>query len=102
LTHADAKSPLLEGAAQWLGVNRNGGFWGNSTGPKAMLVFGLVDYLAASQELNADFDVDVQVNGASIGKRHFTAADAASGVDLSLDVTPAQLHSGSNAVVVTK
>jgi uncharacterized protein YfaS (alpha-2-macroglobulin family) len=67
-----------------------------------MVLFGLVDYLAASQELNADFDVDVQLNGASIGKRHFTAADAASGTDLTLDVAAAQLHPGSNAVVVTK
>ena len=28
-----------------------------------MVLFGLVDYLAASQELNADFDVDVLLNG---------------------------------------
>jgi alpha-2-macroglobulin len=102
LTHADAGSPLLEGAAQWLVLNRNGGYWWSSTEQTAMVLFGLVDYLAASQELNADFDVDVQLNGASLGKHHFTAADAASGVDLTLDVTAAQLHPGSNAVVVTK
>ena len=81
LTHADPKSPLLEGAAQWLVLNRNGGYWWNSTEQTAMVLFGLVDYLAASQELNADFDVDVLLNGSSIGKRHFTAADAASGAD---------------------
>ncbi len=102
LTHADAKSPLLEGAAQWLVLNRDGGYWWNSTEQTAMVLFGLVDYLAASQELNADFDVDVQLNGASIGKHHFTAADAASGKNLSLDVTPGQLHPGSNAVQVSK
>ncbi len=102
LTHADAKSPLLEGAAQWLVLNRNGGYWWNSTEQTAMVLFGLVDYLAASQELNADFDVDVLLNGSSIGKRHFTAADAASGTDLSVDVAAAQLHQGSNAVQVTK
>src|SRR6202035_480891 len=102
LTHADASSPLLEGAAQWLVLNRNGGYWGGSNEQTALVLFGLVNYLATSQELNADFDVDVQLNGASIGKHHFTAVDAASGVDLALDVTPAQLHPGSNAVVVTK
>jgi alpha-2-macroglobulin len=102
LTHADPKSPLLEGAAQWLVLNRNGGYWWNSTEQTAMVLFGLVDYLAASQELNADFDVDVTLNGASIGKRHFTAADAASGADLSIDVAAAQLHPGSNAVQVSK
>ena len=67
-----------------------------------MVLFGLVDYLAASQELNADFDVDVLLNGSSIGKRHFTAADAASGVDFPVDVAAGQLHPGSNQVQITK
>ena len=102
LTHADARNPLLAGAAQWLVLNRDGGYWWSSTEQTAMVLFGMVDYLAASQELNADFDVDVQLNGASIGKHHFTAADAASGTNLSIDVTPGQLHSQSNAVQVSK
>ena len=102
LIHADARSPLIEGAAQWLVLNRNGGYWWNSTEQTAMVLFGLVDYLAASQELNADFDVDVLLNGVSIGKRHFSAADAVSGADLSLDVGAGQLHPGSNVVQVTK
>ena len=102
LTHADPQNSLLEGAAQWLVLNRNGGYWWNSTEQTAMVLFGLVDYLAASQELNADFDVDVVLNGGSIAKRHFTAADAVSGADLSIDVTAGQLHPGSNVVQVSK
>jgi alpha-2-macroglobulin len=102
LTHADPKSPLLEGAAQWLVLNRNGGYWWDSTEQTAMVLFGLVDYLAASQELNADFDVDLLLNGTSIARRHFTAADATSGALLTMDVPAAQLHSGSNAVQVVK
>jgi alpha-2-macroglobulin len=102
LTHADARSPLLEPAAQWLVLNRNGGYWWNSTEQTAMVLFGLADYLSASQELNADFDVDVLLNGSSIGKRHFTAADAASGADLSLDVAADKLQPGSNVVQVMK
>jgi alpha-2-macroglobulin len=102
LTHADPQSPLLEGAAQWLVLNRNDGYWWSSTEQTAMVLFGLVDYLAASQELNADFDVDVVLNGGSIGKRHFTAADAVSGADLSIDVAAAQLHPGSNVVQISK
>ena len=102
LTHADAQSPLLEGAAQWLVLNRDGGYWWNSTEQTAMVLFGLVDYLAASQELNAAYDVDVLLNGGSIGKRHFTAADAVSGADLSIDVAAAQLHPGSNVVAISK
>jgi alpha-2-macroglobulin len=102
LTHADPKSPLLEPAAQWLVVNRDGGYWWSSTEQTAMVLFGLTDYLAASQELNADFDVDVRLNGASVGKRHFSAADAASGAVLSVDVAPDQLHAGTNTVQVAK
>lgn len=102
LTLVDPKSPLLEAAAQWLVLNRSGGYWWNSTEQTAMVLFGLTDYLAASQELNADFDVDVQLNGASIGKRHFTPADAISGADLTIDVAPAQLRPGSNTIQVAK
>jgi alpha-2-macroglobulin len=102
LTHADAKSPLLEPAAQWLVINRNGGYWWNSTEQTAMVLFGLADYLAASQELNADFDVDVSLNGNSIGKRHFSAADAAAGVNLAIDVNAPQLRPGSNTLQLVK
>jgi alpha-2-macroglobulin len=102
LTHADAKSPLLQPAAQWLVLNRNGGYWWSSTEQTAMVLYGLVDYLAASQELNADFDVDVLLNGNSIGKRHFSATDAARGADLTIDVAAGQLQPGNNVVVVTK
>jgi uncharacterized protein YfaS (alpha-2-macroglobulin family) len=102
LTQADPQSPLLEQAAQWLVVNRSGGYWWNSTEQTAMVLFGLVDYLAASQELNADFDVDVLLNGSSIGKRHFTASDAASGADLTLDVAAAQLKPTGNVVQLAK
>lgn len=102
LTHADPRSSLLEGAAQWLVLNRNGGYWWNSTEQTAMVLYGLVDYLAASQELNADFDVDVLLNGSSIGRRHFNATDAASGANLIIDVAAAQLHPGNNVVQLTK
>lgn len=63
LTHSDSKNPLLGQAAQWLVANRNSGYWWDSTEQTAMVIFGLVDYLAASQELNADFDAEVLVNG---------------------------------------
>ena len=58
---------------------RNGGEWWDSTEQTAMVLFGLVDYLAASHELESDFTADVLVNGHSAGQRHFTPADALSG-----------------------
>ena len=102
LTKADPKSPLLDAAAQWLVLNRTGGYWWDSTEQTAMVLFGLVDYMAASKELNADFDVDVLINGTSVGKKHFTAADATSGATLGIDVAAEKLQPANNGVQIVK
>jgi uncharacterized protein YfaS (alpha-2-macroglobulin family) len=102
LAKSDPQSPLLDAAAQWLVLNRTGGYWWESTEQTAMALFGLVDYLAASKELNADFDVDVVVNGASVARRHFTAGDAMSGASLEVDVAAEKLQAGNNNVQVMK
>jgi uncharacterized protein YfaS (alpha-2-macroglobulin family) len=101
LTRANPTSPLLGQAAQWLVVNRSGGYWWESTEQTAMVLFGMVDYLAVSQELNADFDVDVLLSGSSVGKRHFTAADATTGIDLQIDL-PAEKLQSQNTVQIVK
>lgn len=67
-----------------------------------MVLFGLVDYMAVSKELNADFDVDVLINGASVAKRHFTAVDATSGTSLSVDVPAEKLQPANNSVQIVK
>jgi uncharacterized protein YfaS (alpha-2-macroglobulin family) len=102
LTKADPKSPLLDAAAQWLVLNRTGGYWWDSTEQTAMVLFGLVDYMAASKELNADFDVDVLINGVSVAKKHFTAADATSGASLGVDVPSEKLQPTNNSVQILK
>jgi alpha-2-macroglobulin len=68
------ESPLLPKAAQWLASHRDGDYW-YSTKQTAMVIEGLTDYLALSGELNNTSDVEVLVNGASVGKRHFGAGD---------------------------
>jgi hypothetical protein len=102
LVKADPNSPLLDAAAQWLVLNRTGGYWWDSTEQTAMVLFGLVDYMAASKELNADFDVDILINGSSVAKRHFTAADATSGTSLGLDVPAEKLQPANNNVQIVK
>lgn len=102
LAKADPQNPLLDAAAQWLVLNRTNGYWWDSTEQTAVALFGLVEYLTVSKELNADFDVDVLVNGASIGKRHFTASDAMSGAGLSLDVSTDKLQAANHSVQVVK
>ncbi len=70
------QSPLLPKAAAVADAQPHNGYWWDSTEQTAMVLFGLVDYLADSQELNADFNADVRVNGSSVSHRHFTPADA--------------------------
>ena len=100
LTKADPKTPLLDAAAQWLVLNRSGGYWWDSTEQTAMVLFGLVDYMAASRELSADFDIDVLVNGSSVARKHFTAAEAASGTGLSVDLSAEKLQQQNTVRIV--
>jgi alpha-2-macroglobulin len=74
LVHQSASSPLLPKAAQWLAGHRSGDYW-ESTKQTAMVIEGLTDYLGLSGELANTSDVEVLVNDASVGKRHFGAGD---------------------------
>jgi uncharacterized protein YfaS (alpha-2-macroglobulin family) len=74
LSRQDRGSGLLPKAAQWLGKHRNGGYW-ESTKQTAMVIQGLTDYLALSGELANSSDVEVLVNGSSVGRRHFGPGD---------------------------
>jgi uncharacterized protein YfaS (alpha-2-macroglobulin family) len=66
----DRSSTLLPKAAMWLAAHRDGGYW-YSTKQTAMVISGITDYLAISGELANTSDVELLVNGISIGKRHF-------------------------------
>ena len=74
LVRQDRASGCLPKAAEWLGKHRDGDYW-YSTKQTAMVIEGLTDYLALSGELANSSDVEVLVNGVSVGKRHFGAAD---------------------------
>ena len=74
LVEEDGQSGLLPRAAEWLAAHRDGGYW-ESTGQTAMVIEGLTDYLALSGELANSSDVEVLVNGATVGKRHFGPSD---------------------------
>jgi alpha-2-macroglobulin len=99
LSRADRQSPLLPKAAQWLMLDRDDGFWWDSTQQTAMVIFGLIDYLSNSQELNADFDADVRVNGIGVGHRHFAPSDAVNGASLELEL-PADRLQSSNSIAI--
>lgn len=92
LVHADPSSPLLPKAAQWLMLHRDGGWWWDSTEQTAMVLYGLSDFLASSQELNADFDAVIRVNGEVAARQHFTRDDAIAGRTLDITVPAAKLQ----------
>jgi alpha-2-macroglobulin len=75
LVRQNRASGLLPKAAVWLGHHRDGDYW-YSTKQTAMVIEGLTDYLSLSGELANTSDVEVLVNGTSIGKRHFSPGDA--------------------------
>ncbi|WP_446744992.1 alpha-2-macroglobulin family protein [Silvibacterium acidisoli] len=102
LARINPNDALLPPAAQWLMLERNNGGWWESTEQTAMVLFGLVDYLAASHELEANFSVNVLVNGKSVGQHSFTADDALSGAAFKIDLGSEQLAPGDNSVQVVR
>jgi hypothetical protein len=97
LARQDRGSGLLPKAAQWLGKHRNGGYW-ESTKQTAMVIQGLTDYLAVSGELANSSDVEVLVNGASVGRRHFGPGDGFA-LPWRIKVPAAQAASGGQVTV---
>ena len=75
LTALNPLSPLLPKAAAWLVNHRNEGFYWYSMKQTAMVMYGLIDYLRASRELQPNFNVVVAVNGKQVITRQFIAAD---------------------------
>jgi alpha-2-macroglobulin len=78
LARVSPQSGLLAKAARWLVKGRRFGSYWRSTRETAFAVYALVDYLRVSRELEADYDVEVYLNGAQVLARRMTAADASS------------------------
>jgi uncharacterized protein YfaS (alpha-2-macroglobulin family) len=62
LAHQRPESPLLPKAALWLMNHRNEGYWWSSTKQTAMVIYGLIDYLKVTNELNSNITATVTVN----------------------------------------
>jgi uncharacterized protein YfaS (alpha-2-macroglobulin family) len=93
----DKKSGLIPKAAIWLGQHRTGDYW-ESTEQTSMVIQGLTDYLALSGELQNTSDVEVLVNGTSVGKKHFAPGDAF-GAPWKVNVVGAQAGSGGTVTI---
>ncbi len=97
----DASSPLLPKAAVYLVSHRSQGYYWDSTEQTAMVVYGLTDYLARTQELKPNYSIEVQVNGKTVATKKFTSADALAPA-MSVTLDEAQLAQGANEVRIVK
>lgn len=97
LVRQDRSSGLMPKAAEWLAAHREGDYW-FSTKQTAMVIGGLTDYLALSGELANSSDVEVLVNGTSVGRRHFGPGDGF-GVPWKINVPAAQLGAGGQVTM---
>ncbi len=99
LSHQRKNSPLLPKAALWLVNHRNEGYWWSSTKQTAMVIYGLLDYVKQTGELDPDFTATISVNGSVVGKQQFTKRSAVTAPELFLDET--KLQPGTNQVSIT-
>lgn len=97
MARRDKQSGLMPKAARWLAQHRTGGYW-YTTKQTAMVISGLTEYLALSGELANESDVEVLVNGASVGKRHFGPSDAFA-VPWRIKVASGQVGSGGQVTI---
>ncbi|HKF48732.1 MAG TPA: MG2 domain-containing protein [Terracidiphilus sp.] len=97
LVREDRSSGLMPKAAVWLAEHRDGDYWW-TTKQTAMVIGGLTDYLALSGETQNESDVEVLVNGTSVGKRHFAAADAF-GLPWKVTIPAAQSGTGGQVTI---
>ncbi|MGA3370381.1 MAG: alpha-2-macroglobulin family protein [Terracidiphilus sp.] len=97
IARQDRSSGLLPKAAQWLGKHRDGGYW-FSTKQTAMVIGGLTDYLTLSGELANSSDVEVLVNGVSVGRHHFGPGDSFA-LPWRIKVPAAQASNGGQVTV---
>ncbi|HMJ60316.1 MAG TPA: hypothetical protein VK493_01090, partial [Bryobacteraceae bacterium] len=84
-------SPILPKAALWLVNHRDQGYWWNSTKQTAMVIYGLIDYLKATNELHPDMSAAVTVNG--------HAAATLASPEVVLDES--KLQPGANRIEIT-
>jgi uncharacterized protein YfaS (alpha-2-macroglobulin family) len=78
LARVTPASEVLPKAARWLVGHRRFGYYWLSTRETAFAIFGLIDYLKVSHELEANYSLEIYVNGEQVLQKQLTAADASS------------------------
>ncbi len=99
LTHERPKSPLLPKAELWLVNHRDEGYWWSSTKQTAMVIYGLIDYVKATNELHPNLTASVTVNGQHAAS--YTFQGDALGTSKELMLEDAQVQSSANQIQVS-
>lgn len=94
------KSNLIENAIRWLVNQKRGNFW-FSTKQTASVIFSLSEYIKSSDELKADFNVRILVNGKEIKSIKFDKNNLKAG-ELNFVIPPSELKSGMNEIEIEK
>ncbi len=90
LLQARPKSDLLEPAVRWLISHRDQGHYWSSTKQTALVLYGLIDYLKATGELNPQLTATVRLNGNLVWMKELTQADALAATPSGFDIAPRQ------------
>jgi alpha-2-macroglobulin len=102
LARINPQSALLPKAARWLVANRRYGYYWESTKHTAFAIFALSDYLKVSRELSADYTVEVSLNGKQLLTGRVTAAEAAAGKPMLVELKGDQVAASNQARVVKR
>ena len=100
LLKIEGETELVSKGVRWLLAQKNGSAWHN-TRQTAMVIYSLVDYLRASNELNPDYTMVVKVNGKEVLRKRITSDDVFK-PEQTVKVAAAGLRKGENIVTVEK
>ncbi len=74
LARIKPQSPLLPLAARWLVTDRENGLYWHSTKDTAFAIYGLIDYVKVSKELEPSYELEVYLNGETVAAERVTGA----------------------------
>lgn len=100
LLKIEGETDLVRKGVRWLLAQKNGSAWHN-TRQTAMVIYSLVDYLRASDELNPNYTMIVKVNGKVVLTKKVTKSDVYK-TEEQVKVDAAALRKGDNVVTVEK
>ncbi len=98
LSHEEPNNPLLPKAALWLVNHRDEGYWWSSTKQTAMVIYGLIDYVKATKELNPDMHATVRINGQDAGSAQFGTDNLVATTSITIDES--KLRADGNQVLI--